>query len=111
MRLHLCAVLSGIGLALMVCGGPPTAGSFETTLGVDRPAEFDPPEVIVVGSEHGSRLYPHYADFDGDGKIDQVVGVGNRLRVYRNGGTRARPEYAAPAWFDETETSARIPDG
>jgi hypothetical protein len=78
---------------------------------VDRPAEFDPPELILDGPEDGSRLYPHYADFDRDGKIDQVVGVGNRLRVYRNRGTNARPEYATPTWFDEAEPSARIPGG
>jgi hypothetical protein len=111
MRLRLCAVLSGIGFALVALGEPPRSEPFEGTRRVDRPAEFNPPEIILDGSEHGARLYPHYADFDGDGKIDQLVGVRNRLLVYRNRGTNAWPDYAKPTWFDETEPSARIPGG
>jgi hypothetical protein len=111
MRCRLCVLLSGLGLALVALGGPPRSEPAGGTRGVDRPAEFAPPETILDGSEHGSRLYPHYADFDGDGMVDQLVGVGNRLLVYRNQGTSARPEYGKPTWFDEAESSARIPDG
>jgi hypothetical protein len=110
MRLRLCIALGGIGLALLAAGESPPprpAGGTE----VSRPAEFDPPEVTLDGSGYGGRLHPHYADFDGDGRIDQLVGVWDRLLVYRNRGTNARPAYAPPAWFDEAEPTARIPAG
>lgn len=111
MRFHLCAALSGFGMVLLAVGETPRPQSFARNQDVDRPAEFGPPELILDGSEHGSRLHPHYADFDGDGKVDQLVGVGDRLLVYRNCGTNARPAYAMPTWFDEAEPSARIPAG
>jgi hypothetical protein len=73
--------------------------------------------VILDGTEHG-RLFPAFADIDGDGKIDLVVGVAGhksrrngRLLVYLNRGTKTRPKYAKPRWLDETVPTARIPDG
>jgi hypothetical protein len=98
-------------LALLVLGDPPEPALSAGTRAVGRPAVFDPPEMILDGSEHDGQLCPHYADFDGDGTIDQLVSVGDRLLVYRNRGTNARPEYATPTWFDEAEPSARIPAG
>jgi hypothetical protein len=69
---------------------------------------FDAPELILDGSDHG-RLYPAFADIDGGGKTDMVVGTwSSRLLVYRNTGTNARPEYAKPKWLDETVPSAKI---
>jgi hypothetical protein len=106
MRLRLSIVLAFIGLAIIVIGGnvhptPPDTGPQPV-----KPLGFDPPEVILDGSE---RLYPAFADIDGDGKIDMVVGTWlGRLRVYRNRGTNARPEYAKPAWLDDTVPSANI---
>ena len=111
MRLLLCSLLSAFSLALFAFGQPPRSTAPEGARVTDRPSEFGPPKVILDGSEYGSRLHPHYADFDGDGKIDQLVGVWDRLLVYRNRGTNARPEYAKPVWFDESEPSARIPAG
>lgn len=111
MRLRLCAALSGIGFSLLVVGEPPRPAPAPGTRGVTRPAEFDPPEMILDGSEYNGRLHPHYADFDDDGTTDQLVSVGDRLLVYRNRGTNSRPDYAVPTWFDEAEPSARIPAG
>ena len=72
---------------------------------------------LLDGSEYGGG-YPAFADIDGDGTTDLVVGVtdwdshdGGRLLVYHNRGTNARPVYAKPAWLDATVPSARIPDG
>ena len=74
----------------------------------DKATGFDPPEVILDGSEYG-RLYPTFADIDGDGKIDMLVGHWlSRLLVFRNEGTNARPVYAKPTWLDETVPSAKI---
>jgi hypothetical protein len=73
--------------------------------------------VILDGSEYG-RMYPAFADVDGDGNTDLVVGLadlhsddGGRLLVYRNRGTNARPVYAKPTWLDAAVPSARVPDG
>jgi hypothetical protein len=73
----------------------------------EAPTGFERPELILDGSEHG-RLYPTFADIDGDGKIDMLVGTWtSRLLVYRNKGTNARPVYAKPTWLDETVPSAK----
>jgi hypothetical protein len=74
----------------------------------EAPTGFERPELILDGSEYG-RLYPSFADIDGDGKIDLLVGTWNaRLLVYRNTGTNARPVYAKPRWLDETIPTAKI---
>ena len=77
----------------------------------DPPVRFDPPETIVDGSDHSPILFPTFADLDGDGKTDLLVGTINRLLVLPNRGTNARPEYGKPTWLDEAVPSARIPDG
>jgi hypothetical protein len=76
----------------------------------EAPTGFERPELILDGSEYG-QLYPAFADIDGDGKIDMLVGNWlGRLLVFRNKGTNARPEYAKPQWLDETVPSAKIRD-
>jgi hypothetical protein len=75
---------------------------------LEAPTGFERPELILDGSEYG-KLYPAFADIDGDGKIDMLVGNWlGRLLVFRNKGTNARPEYAKPRWLDETVPSAKI---
>jgi hypothetical protein len=76
----------------------------------EAPTGFERPELILDGSEYG-KLYPAFADIDGDGKIDMLVGnwLGRSL-VFRNKGTNARPEYSKPQWLDETVPSAKIRD-
>jgi hypothetical protein len=76
----------------------------------DAPRGFETPEVILDGSQYG-QLHPTFADFDGDGKIDLLVGNWQgRLLVFRNTGTNARPMYAKPTWFDVTAPSANLAD-
>jgi hypothetical protein len=111
MRLRLCAALAGVGLALAAMTERPRPVTPGLEQAPRRTAGFEPPEVILDGSEHGDLLFPQFADFDGDGVTDLVLGVGDRLLVYRNRGTNAHPAYGKPAWFDESEPSARLPHG
>jgi hypothetical protein len=103
MRLQL-----SIALAVIAIGGtvhPTPSGTGPKT---DKPRGFHPPEVILDGSEYG-RLCPNFADIDGDGKIDLLVGSWlGRLLVFPNKGTTARPEYAKPTWLDKTVASANL---
>jgi hypothetical protein len=97
-----------MALALILIGGTVPQTPTGTAQQPDKPTGFDPPEVILDGSEYG-RLYPTFADIDGDGKIDMLVGNWlGRLLVFRNQGTNARPVYAKPTWLDETVPSAKI---
>jgi hypothetical protein len=102
MRLRLGIVLALIGIGGIVLQTPPASPKPNKTTG------FDLPEVILDGSEYG-RVYPAFADIDGDGKIDMLVGDWRgRLLVFRNTGTNARPVYAQPTRLDETVPSANI---
>jgi hypothetical protein len=79
---------------------------------------------ILDGSKIGV-LFPTFADFDGDGTIDLLVGVNGdkkqtlmreswiqgHLLVYLNRGTNAAPVYAKPYRFDDVVPSGRIPGG
>ena len=102
MRVHVGVLLAGFGAALAAAGQLPRPAP---------PPGFAPPERLLDGAAFGARLHPHYADFDGDGTVDQLVGVWDRLLVFRNRGTTAAPEYAPPAYFDAAEPSARLPAG
>jgi hypothetical protein len=119
MRLCLTVLLAPVVLGGTLRSDPPGA-----TPRADRPTGFDPPVTLLGGSDyhafaHVPGGYPAFADVDGDGTTDLVVGVtdraeshdGGRLLVYRNRGTDDRPAYAKPTWLDATVPSARIPDG
>ena len=106
-----------VPLAFLVIGGTLRSDPPAATPGADRPIEFDPAVPLLDGPEYGGG-YPAFADIDGDGTTDLVVGVaeresrdGGRLLVYRNRGTNTRPVYAKPTWLDQAVPSARIPDG
>ncbi len=82
---------------------------------IDLPA--DP--ATRAGSDNS---FPWFADFDGDGRPDLLVGqVGDarpgklagegRLRIYRNLGAPGRPRFGAPSWFDDAVRTGRIPKG
>ena len=111
MRIRSCAALAGIGLALATLAETPRPSTRDLEQVPRRTAVVDLPEVILDGSEHNDRMIPQLADFDGDGVTDLVLGIGDRLLVYRNRGTNAHPVYDKPTWFDETEPSARLPHG
>ena len=49
----------------------------------------------------GGYAAPFYADFDGDGVKDLLVGQFNdgSCHVYKNIGTNEKPQFAKPAWL------------
>ena len=105
MRLRLSVTLTLMAIGAALCPAPSGPAP-----GAAPPTGFEPPERILEGSEYG-RLYPTFADVDGDGKIDLLVGNWlGRLLVFRNKGTNARPMYGKPQWLDETVPSAKIRD-
>jgi hypothetical protein len=93
-------------------------------------SELAPPFAVMAG---GARLdaprdekggydnaNPWFADFDGDGKPDLLVGQGafstahsegGRLRIYKNLGEKGRPRFGDPLWFDDLVPTGRIPNG
>jgi len=66
----------------------------------------------------GRDSFPWVGDFDGDGKLDLLVGQGYRgksegghLRIYRNLGGKAEPRLAEPIWFHDQVPTGLTPFG
>ena len=56
---------------------------------------------------------PYYADFDGDGLKDLLVGQfgGGKLRIYRNEGSSTSPQFVDFEFFMADGTEASVPFG
>lgn len=56
---------------------------------------------------------PFMSDFDGDGVRDLWVGEfrKGKLRVYRNKGSNAEPQFGAYEWFKDGADTGRVPAG
>ena len=94
-------------------------------------ADLAPPVAVSVGgvpieSAHDQKAdlrddhsFPWVGDFDGDGKVDLLLGQGGgrgetdggHLRIYRNLGGKAEPRLAEPIWFTDKVPTGLTPVG
>jgi FG-GAP repeat len=104
-------ILSFISALLLACGTTATAWA----------ADLAPPFAVTVDGVPidlaGDASFPWVGDFDGDGKLDLLVGQHGReksieghLRIYRNLGGKGEPRLAQPIWFDDKVPTGLIPD-
>ena len=116
--LALAAAASGVGLGL---GVPAAAGDaadlaapFAVSVG-GVPIDRADHNTLDLGNDN---TFPWVGDFDGDGKLDLLVGQGGRgkakgghLRIYRNLGGKAEPRLAEPIWFHDQVPTGLTPVG
>ncbi len=87
-------------------------------LAVAAPAQtfLDPVRLTAAGKPITTDIghsAPYVHDIDGDGVRDLLVGQfgQGKLRIYRNQGTNAKPDYEAHRWFKAGGDIATVPAG
>ena len=114
--LALAAAASCVGLGLRT----PAAGSDAADLAAPVAVSVDG---VLIDSDSkfdfsNDNSFPWVGDFDGDGKLDLLLGQGTRgkaegghLRIYRNLDGKAEPRLAEPIWFHDQVPTGLTPVG
>ena len=109
--LALAAAASCVGLGLRVSAAAGDAADLAAPVAVSVGG-------VPIDRADDSHSFPWVGDFDGDGKLDLLVGQGGRgqadgghLRIYRNQGGKAEPRLAEPIWFHDQVPTGLTPFG
>ena len=84
---------------------------------MSSPDLHSPVHVMAGGSpldvQRVGHAAPCFNDFDGDGLKDLLVGQFEEgwLRIYRNQGTNAQPQFSGHEWFRAGADLGRVPTG
>ncbi len=72
---------------------------------------------LAINLDDLGHAAPHFADIDGDGLKDLLVGHFGKdeskgaLSIYKNVGTAQAPKFAAPSFFQAGGTTGKVPVG
>ncbi len=79
--------------------------------------QLEPPVLVTADGQpidvaHSGLAAPCYADVDGDGVKDLLVGEREgKLRIYRNHGTNGEPSFREYTWLKVGADLGRVPCG
>lgn len=116
---------SGLLSLTVLCSGSSlvSADALNSLLGPDDPGKLPLVQkaVLLDGITDALAIYPEFGRFSESPGNDLLLGYQfknvkgedcrGRLKVFQNRGTLDRPHYAKGFWFDEQNSSARVPDG
>ena len=106
-------VLAAVASAGLVTAGVARAGDAPAAAGG---GELAPPVQVMAGDKaidtDIGHAAPFFADFNGDGKKDLLVGqfADGKLRIYTNVGTNEQPKFDENfAWFQADRQDGKVP--